>query len=320
MRKILFVFIVAIGLAACKKETENINYRQEMRKFVQAISTNAKSQSPGFIVIPQNGLALLMDGDTTNANYISAIDGVGREELFYGYNNNDNTATPVTDETINWLTLCKTALTSNKQVLVTDYCTSEGAINDSYSKNFAEGFISFAATHRELDNIPSYPSEPFAINNSIISSLGDAKSFLYIISHSDEFADKQSFLNALAATKYDVIIMDAFFNDKEAYTSTEINSLKAKANGGARKVIAYMSIGEAETYRYYWNTEWEKLQPNWLLGENPQWAGNFKVKYWDKNWQNIIYGSANSYLQLIVNSGFDGVYLDIVEAYEYFED
>ena len=29
--------------------------------------------------------------------------------------------------------------------------------------------------------------------------------------------------------------------------------LKIKDNGGKRIVIAYLSIGEAEDYRYYWN-------------------------------------------------------------------
>lgn len=30
--------------------------------------------------------------------------------------------------------------------------------------------------------------------------------------------------------------------------------------------------------------------------ENPEWRGNYKVRYWDNDWQNIIYGKDNSYL------------------------
>jgi cysteinyl-tRNA synthetase len=44
------------------------------------------------------------------------------------------------------------------------------------------------------------------------------------------------------------------------------------------------------------------------------------VKYWEKDWQNIIYGNDNSYSKKILNAGFDGVYLDIIEAFEYFEE
>lgn len=37
------------------------------------------------------------------------------------------------------------------------------------------------------------------------------------------------------------------------------------------------------------------------------------------DWKNIIYGTSDSYTQKLLNSGFDGAYLDIVDAFEYFE-
>ena len=45
---------------------------------------------------------------------------------------------------------------------------------------------------------------------------------------------------------------------------------------------------------------------------------NYKIEYWNEEWQSIIYGNENSYLKKILDSGFDGVYLDIVDAYENF--
>lgn len=84
-------------------------------------------------------------------------------------------------------------------------------------------------------------------------------------------------------------------------------------------VIAYMSIGEAEEYRYYWNENWSEGSPEWLEKENPQWDGNYKVRYWNKNWQDIIFGTESSYVKKILDAGFDGAYLDIVDAYEYYE-
>jgi cysteinyl-tRNA synthetase len=38
-----------------------------------------------------------------------------------------------------------------------------------------------------------------------------------------------------------------------------------------------------------------------------------------KEWQDIIFGDADGYLDRIMNAGFDGVYLDIIDAFEYFE-
>ena len=112
--------------------------------------------------------------------------------------------------------------------------------------------------------------------------------------------------------------MDMFFDGLE-FNSDEITRLRMKKNGGTRMVIAYMSIGEAEDYRYYWDKSWKCGNPSWLDKENPKWKGNYKVKYWNPEWQTIIYGNDNSYLSRIINAGFDGVYLDIIDAFEYYE-
>jgi cysteinyl-tRNA synthetase len=80
-----------------------------------------------------------------------------------------------------------------------------------------------------------------------------------------------------------------------------------------------MSIGEAEDYRYYWQSDWEVGNPDWLAEENPDWEGNYKVKYWDSDWQSIFYGNDASYLKKITDAGFNGVYLDIIDAFEYFK-
>jgi cysteinyl-tRNA synthetase, unknown class len=201
-------------------------------------------------------------------------------------------------------------------VLATDYCSTKINVDDSYSKNSAKSYISFAADHRELDNVPAYPIEPYNMNSADINTFSDAKNFLYLINPVS--SDKTAFLDLLGDTSHDVIIMDLFF-DGTALTNSEINSLKTKKNGGKRLVIAYLSIGEAEDYRYYWRSAWANNPPSWLVEENPDWPGNYKVAYWVKSWQNIIYGYNTSYLKKITDASFDGVYLDIIDAYEYFE-
>jgi cysteinyl-tRNA synthetase len=203
-------------------------------------------------------------------------------------------------------------------IFVTDYCSSTAKIDDSYSRNNLKGYISFAAAHRELDNIPSYPAKLSGENNNTVVSLNEAKNFLYLI-NPDQYPGKQDFINSVTSTNYDLLIMDLFF-DEEPFTSAEVESLKNKANGGKRLVICYLSIGEAEDYRYYWKSSWKKGDPEWLYRENPDWEGNYKVKYWMDEWKGIIYGHDNSYLNKVLDAGFDGVYLDIIDAFEYFEE
>ncbi len=122
-----------------------------------------------------------------------------------------------------------------------------------------------------------------------------------------------------SAFKPVVVIVDLFHEGTEELTADDVAALKVKANGARRLVIAYMSIGEAEDYRYYWQQGWKVGSPSWLEKENPAWHGNYIVRYWDEDWQSVIYGNDGSYLRKILNAGFDGVYLDIIDAFEYFE-
>ena len=79
------------------------------------------------------------------------------------------------------------------------------------------------------------------------------------------------------------------------------------------KVISYISIGESEDYRDYWNSSWIGRYPSWLGDLNPYWAGNYKVRYWDPQWQDIIFKRVDK----IVLAGYDGIMMDIIDAYAY---
>jgi cysteinyl-tRNA synthetase len=249
------------------------------------------------------------------SSYTAAIDGVGREDLFYGYDD-DNVPTPAAERDY-MIAFLERAEDEGVEALVTDYCWTSSYVDNSYSQNNAHGYISFAAHRRELDSIPAYPVLPYNENNSDIHSLAEARNFLYLI-NPDLFADKVSFLCTLAVTNHDLLIIDLFFNG-EALSPQDVSSLKIKENHADRLVIAYMSIGEVEDYRYYWKTEWEVSPPEWLAEENPDWPGNYKVQYWHPDWQRIIFGNDSSYCKKIIDAGFDGVYLDIIDAFEYFE-
>jgi len=202
--------------------------------------------------------------------------------------------------------------------LVTDYCSIPSYVEESYQQNLASGFISFAANHRDLDIIPLYPPQPYHVSSSAVDSLCQAQNFLYLIDPAN-YGSADNLIAVLDETYYDCMIIDAFVDDT-ALTPAQILELKTKPNGNRRLVIAYMSIGEAEDYRYYWQDDWEDSSPAWLAEENPDWEGNYKVRYWDPDWQAIMFGSQSSYLDRILAAGFDGAYLDIIDAFEYFEE
>jgi len=128
-------------------------------------------------------------------------------------------------------------------------------------------------------------------------------------------------IEEIRATKFDLLVIDYSSNGEASgeFTRNDLTSLKG-GSGGSKLIIAYLSIGEAEDYRYYWQGGWNPGSPEWLDTENPNWEGNYKVKYWNEEWQSIIFGSPNSYLDKIIYAGFDGVYLDIIDAYQYYEE
>ena len=325
MKKMIFIQVILIALISCNKDDytispSEIDYKQEMQDFVIGISEYTKTSDSNFFIIPQNGIELVTsngeEDGPLHTSYLNAIDGNGQEDLFYGYVNDDQ-ATPTNDNSYLRTFLDKSRSAGNT-ILVTDYCSTIANMDASYNQNNAANYVSFAADHRELNNIPNYPNPIYRENNAIVTNLSEVLNFLYLI-NPENYNSKLDFINAVTSTNYDLLIMDLFFNDGTEFTATEINQLKSKANGGKRLVISYMSIGEAENYRYYWQTSWNSNKPSWMDAENPDWAGNFKVKYWEQEWQNIIFGNDNSYLKKIINANFDGVYLDIIDAFEYYE-
>ncbi len=128
----------------------------------------------------------------------------------------------------------------------------------------------------------------------------------------------------LAKSGFDLAVIDYSKDgtDPERFKPSEIKAMQRRG----LEVLAYLSIGEAENYRFYWDRGWvEKpdtnrftgLAPSWLGATNPDWIGNYKVRYWDADWrENYL----KPYLDRIIRQGFNGVYLDIVDGFEYWAD
>ena len=135
-------------------------------------------------------------------------------------------------------------------------------------------------------------------------------------------------LNHLARSPHDLLVIDFSRGGgrDDALKASEIARLKARDGRPDRIVLAYLSIGEAEIYRDYWRWYWGGrwytrplgwfMAPSWLGAENREWGGNFAIRFWDENWQKLILGTGagDGYLDTILAAGFDGVYLDKVDA------
>lgn len=158
--------------------------------------------------------------------------------------------------------------------------------------------------------------------------------------------DLSGAVNQIVNSRYDMVVIDPTVTwDYEFDAKDMVNRIKAsKASDGIHRklVIAYIDIGQAEEWRWYWdghttyeekglckNSYVNEIQ-NWapfVVACDPDgWAGNYPVAFWDEDWKDIvIYGTSlgshlnlyfDSMLDEVIQDGFDGIYLDWVEAWE----
>lgn len=129
-----------------------------------------------------------------------------------------------------------------------------------------------------------------------------------------------------AASPHDLVVIDYSSNgrDEGMHTPAQIAAIQNKPGGAV--ALSYLSIGEASDFRNDWNPAWTATglasgaltaaAPHWLGPTNPDWPESRKVRYWESGWQDEIFNAVHTgALDKIVMQGFDGAYLDIVDAY-----
>lgn len=307
----------AVTLSAEHAQAEMV--RLEMRRFVMDIAAAAHAVDPQFIIVPQNGLELLTRSEAADGAlyepYLSSLDGVAQEHVYYGQDAYD-TPTP-SEETAYLEGFLDRAVASGLTALVAEYCDTPESVDRVFDRANAKGYIAFAADRGyDLDSIPTYPDPIVRQNSDDVSTLSEARNFLYLI-NPEAFSTKEAFLDAVAASHYDLIIIDALFDDW--LSRQDVARLQTKPQGARRLVLAYMNIGAAETWRPYWQASWRLGDPVWLVGNYQGYPDEFWVTFWHPEWRRIIIDGPDAYLGHLLDAGFDGVYLDNILCYEFFE-
>jgi len=315
----IFTWLLVLPILPVTAGTPAVDPKTAMVELISRLHSYAQQKQPGFYLLTNNGLGLYSSEDGSNpdlaAQMLQNADGIVLEEFSYGWEMKDDTATPRAIQQA-MLDQLRQPLAAGLPVFNIDYCQLKKHRDISYRQSAAQGFINYAAERRALNKIPqgTLPGE----NQSAVNKLAAVKNFLVLL-NPELFADKSSYLSALSQSNYDLLIIDPLYNG-EFLSAAELRQLQHKPGGARRLVVAYMSVGEAEDYRPYWQSQWADQPPEWLETENKDWQGNYKVKYWHPGWQQLLYGSESSTLDQIIQAGFDGAFLDVVDAYQYFID
>ncbi|PJF21932.1 MAG: hypothetical protein CUN56_08585 [Phototrophicales bacterium] len=152
----------------------------------------------------------------------------------------------------------------------------------------------------------------FIFSFTVHDTLSDVDQWFYYLAV-DENID--TIMEQIIASDYDLVVIDPVITEIYS-THYDMASAIAAMHDAGKLVIAYIDIGQAEDYRTYWEPGWQIGNPTWIVGGDPDgWEGNYPVAYWYDEWQSIWFDPETGYLPLIVDLGFDGVYLDWVEAY-----
>ena len=305
-----------------------VDARQEMRKLIRQISSVSRRANRNFVVITLGGLELIEKIDAVDATrkspattYMRAIDGIIVRSLNMhppeGGKREMRTDKKVRNELVRMADMGKRR---GLRIMVADYAKTPKMITEAININKAKGYLPFSVDNPEFrfDTFPTFPKRPFRENSKNITGLKFAQNLLFL-NDSSRFDSRDNVVLALNETNFDAVVVDVYHRGRTAFQRSHVNGMKFKKLGAKRLALAYMNIGRADTSRYYWKSGWREGRPGFLgspvLGE----PDSHYVQYWNPAWKKIITGDTKSYTYGIIAQGYDGVVIDGVDSYLFFE-
>jgi endo-alpha-1,4-polygalactosaminidase (GH114 family) len=156
-----------------------------------------------------------------------------------------------------------------------------------------------------------------------IADHGTEWDFFWVAKGYTQNEGRKAYIEELAASEWDAFYIDAHYSDGGALTKEEVEKLKWKPQGGRRQVIAYLSIGTTELYRWYADPVMvnssprsflhgtvendtfiparERFRnvgiPNWMLWSaySGQYADEATPIWWHPEWRDIIVRGGSPY-------------------------
>ncbi len=303
------------------------NYRDLMREIVEEFSRYAQSRDPAFAIVVRPGFELLRwdqrevilseakrpnvatvpdDAMTPLGDpmrrYIQAIDGIAVSNQFCGQG-----GVP--------LAALARFRTMGVKAMSVEHCGSDAAAVQALERATAAGMPAHADAGRwdKFDEIPV--RRPANENSNNVEAIDDAQNMLIALENKS-FGSRGDWLMAIAGTNYDIVVVDAFYDGNQPLTADEVHRLKFKELGARRLALAWMDVGHAADYRYYWENDWRVGSPSWIVARHDDRPGVFAVEYWHPRWKSIM----GVYFRSLMDLGFDGVFLNGSDSYLRFED
>lgn len=110
----------------------------------------------------------------------------------------------------------------------------------------------------------------------------------------------------VAKTGYDMVIVNEANKDSVLFTKNDVAMMKSTG----KVVLAEVSVGRAEAYRWYWDPSWNDSKPVWM-GEEVTKNVHYVKQWWHPEWWRISTGI----IDRAIAAGYDGVVLDSIDTY-----
>lgn len=155
-----------------------------------------------------------------------------------------------------------------------------------------------------------------------IAEHGAEWDFFWVAKGYTQHDGRKAYIEELAASEWDAFYIDAHY-ENGSLTREEVETLKWKPQGGRRLVIAYLSIGTTELWRWYADPVmvnpsprsflhgvvengtfiparerfWDVGIPNWMLwpAYSGQYANESTPLWWHPEWRDIIVRGGSPY-------------------------
>lgn len=155
-----------------------------------------------------------------------------------------------------------------------------------------------------------------------IADHGTEWDFFWVAKGYNQNEGRKAYIEDLAASQWDAFYIDAHYAGS-SLTKEEVSALKWKPQGGRRQVIAYLSIGTTELYRWYADPVmvnpsprsflhgavergtfiparerfWDVGIPNWMLWSayTGQYTDEATPIWWHPEWRDIIVRGGSPY-------------------------
>ncbi len=303
------------------------NYRDEMRKIVEDLTTFARAKSPNFTVLTFGGFDLFTwsqrEYDLTELKrpemvkrtsvmdtelpvgfpmrrYQQRVDGFILDGFFCA-----PLRIPLTD--------VEAMRSQSLKALSVDHCPPE-RVQPMYDQARKAGIVAHIDTdmNHRFASIPNMRPNPENPGN--VETISAAKSMLVNLDNK-KYGNKAEWILALKNTNYDVLVVDGFYNGNQALTKDEVRSLKFKKLGARRLLLAWLDVGEAANDQYYWQREWRAGNPSWINALDRSNPGKFHIEFWNPAWKAIV----GKTFAGLVEQGFDGIVLAGVDNYRRWE-